>query len=101
MTTTKTKSEAAPKRPRKILNNYPPAERAVMFKAGMIPALSVARKLGVTATSVYHWLREGKVEGEVMGGFRRYVNLVSLRAHVGERMWFACEFDKITAADKV
>lgn len=61
-------------------------EREMMRERGMVPSRDIAVRLNLHATTVNRWMDDGKVEGEYAAAWRRYINVESLIAHVGEHI---------------
>ena len=55
---------------------------ALMLKNGYMPAVAVAKRVGVSLTTVGRWADEGSVESEIVG-HRRYIKVDSLIRHLG------------------
>jgi hypothetical protein len=61
-------------------------ERAMMRERGMVSAKEAAEMMQVTITTIYHWMDDGKLDGEFVHGWRRYVTIESLAKLAGPTM---------------
>ncbi len=65
-------------------------ERKAMFARGLLSATEAAAKVGVAITTIYRWMDDGKIQGEVVNEWRRYVVIDSLVEHLGPTMAAEC-----------
>ncbi len=56
--------------------------RCEQLKRGLVASADVVESTGYSASTVHRWMDAGKLDGEIVGG-RRWINLVSLEAHLG------------------
>lgn len=54
----------------------------LMRQRGFITVKEIAAKIGITKTTVYRWVEQGKVAEERVGA-ARYISLASLVQHLG------------------
>lgn len=54
----------------------------LMRQRGFVTVKEIATKLGITKTTVYRWVEQGKVAEERIGA-ARYISLSSLAQHLG------------------
>ncbi len=87
------------RRDKKSVDSSEPVDQvAVMLRHGYIPAVDVARKMGVSLTTVARWAEGGKIECETVS-HRVFVKLTTLVEHIGQKQAVIFGFVKSEKTD--